>query len=177
MLSASWWGNGSPRRWRLAGVRARPASLGLRHCPDSYGRLQSRIFPNGRKSEGATPRAGRSSSECKLLFCRKNQWWYGRNKPLLTSCQPRIQRVYKGWRREAFVVTRKRKILLYGPNLTLVGKRIANEVARPNRSGKSLVVRCLSPYMIGTAANRLPAGNLDIILGVPQRLYARLPCI
>ena len=55
-LSASWRGNGSPRLRRVAGLRDRPASLGLRHCPDSYGRLQSRIFPNGRKAEGATPR-------------------------------------------------------------------------------------------------------------------------
>ncbi len=50
-------GNGPPRQRRVAGVRARTASLGLRHCPDSYGRLQSRIFLNGRKAEGATPRA------------------------------------------------------------------------------------------------------------------------
>ncbi len=31
------------------GVRAWPGSLGLRHCPDTYGWLQSRIFGNGRK--------------------------------------------------------------------------------------------------------------------------------
>ena len=52
LLLASWWGNGLPRlRW-LAGVRAWPVSLGLRHCPDTYGWLQSRIFRNGRKSDG-----------------------------------------------------------------------------------------------------------------------------
>src|SRR5687767_8068637 len=58
VLSASWRGNGPPRRGRVAGVRARPASLALRHWPDSYGRLQSRIFGNGRKPDRATPRGG-----------------------------------------------------------------------------------------------------------------------
>src|SRR3989338_2780641 len=67
-LSACWCGNGAPRQRRVAGVRARPASRGLRHCPDSYGRLQLRIFRNGRKSDGATPRAGRSPSGRKLLL-------------------------------------------------------------------------------------------------------------
>ena len=43
---------------RVAGLRGRPATLGLRHCPDSYGRLQSRIFVNVRKYEHATPRGG-----------------------------------------------------------------------------------------------------------------------
>jgi len=56
VLLASWWGNGLPRlRW-LAGVRARPAPLALRHWPDTYGWLQSRIFGNGRKPDRATPR-------------------------------------------------------------------------------------------------------------------------
>ena len=55
-ISASWWGNGLPRRRRLAGVRARPAPLALRHWPDTYGWLQSRIFVNGRKPERAMPR-------------------------------------------------------------------------------------------------------------------------
>ena len=32
---------------RLAGLRGWPAALGLRYCPDSYGRLQSRIIRNG----------------------------------------------------------------------------------------------------------------------------------
>src|SRR5271157_5643618 len=36
-------------------MRAWPGTLGLRHCPDSYGRLQSRIFGNGRKPDRATP--------------------------------------------------------------------------------------------------------------------------
>ena len=43
---------------RLAGLRERPAALGLRHCPDSYGRLQSRIIRNGRKPDDATLRGG-----------------------------------------------------------------------------------------------------------------------
>ncbi len=43
---------------RVAGLRGWSATLGLRHCPDSYGRLQSRIFHNARKRDGATPRAG-----------------------------------------------------------------------------------------------------------------------
>ncbi len=32
---------------RVAGLRGWSATLGLRHCPDSYGRLQSRIICNG----------------------------------------------------------------------------------------------------------------------------------
>ena len=43
---------------RVAGLRGRPATLGLRHVPDTYGWQQSRIFLNGRKPEGATPRGG-----------------------------------------------------------------------------------------------------------------------
>jgi hypothetical protein len=43
---------------RLAGLRGRPAALGLRHCPDSYGRLQSRIIRNARKRDDATLRGG-----------------------------------------------------------------------------------------------------------------------
>jgi hypothetical protein len=53
-----WWGNGPPSQGCLPGVRAWPGTLGLRHCPDSYGRLQSRIFGNGRKPDRATPRGG-----------------------------------------------------------------------------------------------------------------------
>ena len=67
MVLASWRGNGPPRRRCLPGVRAWPGTLGLRHCPDSYGRLQSRIFGNGRKPDRATPRGGRRPSGCKLL--------------------------------------------------------------------------------------------------------------
>src|SRR4051812_34982560 len=58
VLSASWRCNGPPRLRRVWGVRACPHSLGLRHCPDTYGWLQSRIFGNGRKPDRATPRAG-----------------------------------------------------------------------------------------------------------------------
>ncbi len=43
---------------RLAGLRGWPAALGLRYCPDSYGRLQSRIICNGRKPDNATLRGG-----------------------------------------------------------------------------------------------------------------------
>ena len=43
---------------RLAGLRGWPAALGLRYCPDSYGRLQSRIIRNGRKPDDATLRGG-----------------------------------------------------------------------------------------------------------------------
>ncbi len=52
---------------RVAGLRGWSATLGLRHCPDSYGRLQSRIIVNARKCEHATPRGGRRPSGCKLL--------------------------------------------------------------------------------------------------------------
>ena len=60
-------GNGPPRLGRVAGLRGWSATLGLRHCPDSYGRLQSRIFGNGRQPDRATPRGGRRPSGCKLL--------------------------------------------------------------------------------------------------------------
>ncbi len=43
---------------RVAGLRGWSATLGLRHCPDSYGRLQSRIICNGRKPDSATLRGG-----------------------------------------------------------------------------------------------------------------------
>ena len=62
-----WRGSGPPSLRCLPGVRARPGTLGLRHCPDSYGRLQSRIFGNGRKPDRATSRGGRRPSGCKLL--------------------------------------------------------------------------------------------------------------
>src|SRR3972149_5836444 len=57
-LSASWRGNGSPRRRRVAGLRGWPATLGLRYGPDSYGRQQWGILRNGRKADAATPRVG-----------------------------------------------------------------------------------------------------------------------
>src|SRR6187551_85610 len=66
-LSACWWGNGLPRRRRVAGLRGRPATLGLRHGPDSYGRQQWGILHNGRKPDAATPREGRRPSGCKPL--------------------------------------------------------------------------------------------------------------
>src|SRR5881396_3997546 len=53
---ASWWGNGSPRRRSVAGLRGRTATLGLRHGPDSYGRQQWGILDNGRKPDPAMPR-------------------------------------------------------------------------------------------------------------------------
>ncbi len=43
---------------RVAGLRGWSATLGLRHCPDSYGRLQSRIIGNARKRDHATLRGG-----------------------------------------------------------------------------------------------------------------------
>jgi hypothetical protein len=55
---ASWWGNGLPRRRSVAGLRGRPATLGLRHGPDSYGRQQLGNFDNGRKPDRVTPRVG-----------------------------------------------------------------------------------------------------------------------
>src|SRR5437764_11460357 len=67
VVSASRWGNGPPRRRRLAGVRARPAPLALRHWPDTYGWLQSRIFGNGGNPDRATPRVRRRPSGCKAL--------------------------------------------------------------------------------------------------------------
>ena len=80
---------------RLAGLRGRPAALGLRHCPDSYGRLQSRIIRNGRKPDDATLRGGRRPSGCKLLSWGKKvppansrrARWYPKRKPRLTLCQ------------------------------------------------------------------------------------------
>ncbi len=42
----------------VAGLRGRPATLGLRYGPDSYGRQQWGILHNGRKPDAATPREG-----------------------------------------------------------------------------------------------------------------------
>src|ERR1041384_3811425 len=67
VILASWRGNGPPRRRCLAGVRARPAPLALRHWPDTYGWLQSRIFGNGGNPDRATPRVRRRPSGCKAL--------------------------------------------------------------------------------------------------------------
>ena len=55
-LSACWWGNGLPRRRRVAGLRGWTATLGLRHGPDSYGRQQWGILHNGGNLDAATPR-------------------------------------------------------------------------------------------------------------------------
>ena len=70
---ASWWGKGLPRRRSVAGLRGRPATLGLRHGPDSYGRQQWGIFRNGRKPDGAMPRGGRRPTGRELLFPEKKQ--------------------------------------------------------------------------------------------------------
>src|SRR3989441_11961063 len=72
-LSASWWGNGLPRRRRVAGLRGRSAGLGLRYGPDSYGGQQLGILHNGRKPDAATPREGGSPSGCKPLLSGKKQ--------------------------------------------------------------------------------------------------------
>ena len=66
-LLARWWGNGPPRRLWVAGLRDRPARLGLRHGPDSYGRQQWGILRNGGNPDAATPRAGRRPSGRKPL--------------------------------------------------------------------------------------------------------------
>ena len=69
----SWWGNGPPSRRSVAGLRGWPATLGLRHGPDSYGRQQWGILGNGRKPDPATPREGRRLSGCKLLLSGTKQ--------------------------------------------------------------------------------------------------------
>ena len=69
----SWWGNGSPNRRSVAGLRGWPATLELRYGPDSYGRQQWGILGNGRKPDPATPREGRRSSDCKPLWSGKKQ--------------------------------------------------------------------------------------------------------
>ena len=63
----SWRGNGSPNRRSVTGLRGRTVALELRNGPDSYGRQQWGILGNGRKSDPATPREGRRSSDCKLM--------------------------------------------------------------------------------------------------------------
>src|SRR6185437_8706381 len=67
----SWGGKGPPSRRSVAGLRGRPATLGLRHGPDSYGRQQWGILDNGRKPDPAMPRAGRRPSGCKPLLSGK----------------------------------------------------------------------------------------------------------
>ena len=55
--------------------------IGTENGPDSYGRQQLRIFRNGRKSDGATPRERRRPEGCKVLLKLKNkycrEWRYG----------------------------------------------------------------------------------------------------
>src|SRR5690554_3499142 len=70
-LSACWGGDGPPRRRWVAGLRGRPATLGLRHGPDSYGRQQSGILVNGGNPEPAMPRERRRPSGCKALSLGK----------------------------------------------------------------------------------------------------------
>ena len=50
-------GNGPPCLQRVAGLRGRSATLGLRHGPDSYGRQQWGILRNGGNPDAATLRA------------------------------------------------------------------------------------------------------------------------
>ena len=69
----SWRGNGPPSRRSVAGLRGRPATLGLRYGPDSYGRQQWGILRNGGNPDAATPRAGRRPSGCKPLSAGKIQ--------------------------------------------------------------------------------------------------------
>ena len=66
-ISACWGGKSSPRLRRLGGLRDWPPTLGLRNCPDSYGRLQSRIIRNERKLDDATLRERWRPSGCKVL--------------------------------------------------------------------------------------------------------------
>jgi len=86
-LSASWWGNGLPRRRRLGDVRAWPPTMGLRHGPYSYGRQQWGILHNGGNPDAAMPRGRRRPSGCKVLFYGKSKGRYHRNKSRLTTCQ------------------------------------------------------------------------------------------
>ena len=82
-----WWGNGSPWRRSVAGLRGWTATLELRYGPDSYGRQQWGILGNGRKPDPATPREGRRSSDCKLQTTGKKQMTVPVRKPRLTTCQ------------------------------------------------------------------------------------------
>ena len=64
-------GNGPPCPQRVAGLRGRSATLGLRHGPDSYGRQQWGILHNGGNPDAATPREGRRPLGRKLLSLGK----------------------------------------------------------------------------------------------------------
>ena len=63
----SWWGKGLPSLRSLAGLRGWPATLELRHGPDSYGRQQWGILRNGGNPDAAMPREWRRPSGCKVL--------------------------------------------------------------------------------------------------------------
>ena len=71
--SACWRCKGPPRPRRVSGLRGRTDALGLRYGPDSYGRQQLRIFRNGRKPDGATPRARWRPEGCKVLLREKKK--------------------------------------------------------------------------------------------------------
>src|SRR3954465_6360022 len=87
-LSACWWGDGLPRRRRVAGLRGCPATLGLRYGPDSYGRQQWGILHNGRKPDAATPREGLRPSGCQPLAAgKKRKRRYLQKTDRLTTCQ------------------------------------------------------------------------------------------
>ena len=64
----SWGGKGAPSQRSVAGLGGRPATVGMRHGPDSYGRQKWGILDNGRKPYPAMPRAGRRPSGFKLLL-------------------------------------------------------------------------------------------------------------
>src|SRR5918911_340706 len=70
---AGWWGESPPRPRSVAGLRGRPATPGLRHGPDSYGRQQLGNFRTGRKPDEVTPRAGGRPSGRKPLL-RGTRW-------------------------------------------------------------------------------------------------------
>ena len=67
----SWLGKGWPSRRSLAGLRGWPATLELRHGPDSYGRQQWGILRNGGNPDAAMPREWRRPSGCKVLLIVK----------------------------------------------------------------------------------------------------------
>ena len=62
--------------------------MGLRYGPDSYGRQQLRIFRNGRKPGGATPRGRRRPEGCRVLLRGRNK---ARRECRAGDCTPRIR--------------------------------------------------------------------------------------
>ena len=93
---ACWRGDGPPRRRRVGGLRGWSPTLGLRHCPDSYGRLQSRIFRNGRKPDGAMPREGSRPSGREPLSTGTNAMTVPVKKA--TANHVPAAAVIRGWR-------------------------------------------------------------------------------